>query len=171
MQWKKIRLISEEDYKVFKVITTEFSRQHHHGTFYQILAPDWVNVICETNNQILMIRQFRIGIEDYILELPGGIVDINESSLAAGERELTEETGYNGHGQVIGNMRPNPALFTNQLTTVLIKDAKQTTQISREIFEDIEIILVPIQQIKQKIAHGEITNALTLASFMHYFSL
>ncbi|MGK0554742.1 NUDIX hydrolase [Macrococcus capreoli] len=171
MQWRKVKLISAEYYKVFTVNTTEFSRGQHNGIFYQIKAPDWVNVICEIKQQIMMIRQFRIGIEDYVLELPGGLIDSHEPALAAGVRELAEETGFSGDAQVIGTMFPNPALFTNQLHTVLVTDARKTNEISREIFEDIEIVLVPMHELKQKIAHGEITNALTLASLMQYFSL
>lgn len=171
MDWKKRRIIDKTDYRVFQVITTEFSYQTQSAEFYQIAAPNWVNVIALHNDCIVMIMQFRIGIEDYVLELPGGIVDHGESPLRAGQRELREETGYIGQAQVIGTMHPNPALFTNQLTTVLVTDSILTDTISREIFEDIAIELVSIKDLKTKIAHGEITNALTLASLMQYFSL
>lgn len=171
MDWKKRQIIDTTDYHVFKVNTTEFSYQAHQAEFYQIVAPHWVNIIAVHHHCIVMIRQFRIGIEDYVLELPGGIVDEGESILVAGQRELAEETGYTGDAQVIGKMHPNPALFTNQLTTILVSNSKQTDIISREIFEDMEIVLVPINDLKTKIAHGEITNALTLASLMQYFSL
>ncbi|TDM42725.1 NUDIX hydrolase [Macrococcoides goetzii] len=171
MNWKKRRIIDKTDYRVFQVITTEFSYQTQSAEFYQIEAPQWVNIIAEHKDCIIMIRQFRIGIQDYTLELPGGIVDRDELPLIAGQRELSEETGYLGEAQVIGVMHPNPALFTNQLTTILVTDSKQSGTISREIFEDIAIDLVPIKDLKTKIAHGEITNALTLASLMQYFSL
>lgn len=171
MDWKKTRLIRSDDYKVFKVETAAFSYQNAESTFYQIKAPDWVNVICEVDDTIIMIRQFRIGIEDYTLELPGGLVDAGELALDTGIRELAEETGYSGSACMIGTMHPNPALFTNKLSTVLIRHAQQTEQISREIFEDIEIVRISLQEIKRKIAHGEITNALTLASLMQYFSM
>lgn len=171
MAWEKKKTIRTEDYRVFNVHTAEFQHNGNIGTFFQIEAPNWVNVICETRGNIVMIKQYRIGIEDYTLELPAGIVDPGEDALTAGIRELAEETGYAGNAQVIGTMRPNPALFTNVTTTVLVTNAAQNAQISREIFEDIEVVVVPKHTIKQKIAHGEITNALTLASFMQYFNL
>lgn len=171
MDWHKRQIINTTDYRVFQVNMTEFTYQAQSAEFYQIAAPNWVNIIAIHNDCIVMIRQFRIGIEDYVLELPGGIVDRNESPLIAGRRELSEETGYIGEAQVIGVMHPNPALFTNQLTTVLVSNSTQTDTISREKFEDIKVVLVPIKDLKTKIAQGEITNALTLASLMQYFSL
>lgn len=171
MDWHKRQIINTTDYRVFQVNTTEFTYQAQSAEFYQLAAPNWVNIIAIHNDCIVMIRQFRIGIEDYVLELPGGIVDRDEPPLIAGQRELSEETGYIGEAQVIGVMHPNPALFTNQLTTVLVSNSTQTDTISQEMFEDIKVVLVPIKDLKTKIAHGEITNALTLASLMQYFSL
>lgn len=46
----------------------------------------------ETNNLVL-IRQFRIPLNDYVYELPAGLVDNNESMESAVKRELLEETG------------------------------------------------------------------------------
>src|SRR5690349_3022768 len=60
-----------------------------------IRTPDWVNVIARTaDSKIVMVRQFRFGIEGPTLELPGGLVDPNESTLHGALRELEEETGY-----------------------------------------------------------------------------
>lgn len=81
-------------------------------------------------------------------------------------KELEEETGYTGEATLIGDMNPNPALFTNQLYTLFVAHAVQTNKMATELFEDIEVIHVPIEEIHKKIAHGEITNALTIASFM-----
>lgn len=50
-----------------------------------------------------MIHQYRIGIEDYSLELPGGIIE-EQDIIAAGMRELEEETGYTGTPEIIGTM-------------------------------------------------------------------
>jgi ADP-ribose pyrophosphatase len=46
--------------------------------------------------RILLERQYRYAAEDYMLELPAGRIDPGESALAAGKRELLEETGIDG---------------------------------------------------------------------------
>lgn len=44
-------------------------------------------------NKLVVIRQFRVPINDYIIELPAGLVDGNEGFEEAVKRELKEETG------------------------------------------------------------------------------
>lgn len=116
-----------------------------------------------------MIHQYRIGIEDYSLELPGGIIE-EQDIITAGMRELEEETGYTGTPEIIGTMHPNPALFTNHLYTLYVKDAYYIATNKLETFEDITVYHMPLSEIHRKIAHGEITNALTLASLMQLIS-
>ena len=46
------------------------------------------------DGKLLLIRQFRYAIKDYLLEAPAGAIDIDEAPLDAAKRELQEETGY-----------------------------------------------------------------------------
>ncbi len=45
-------------------------------------------------NELILIRQFRPAVDNYVIELPAGLVDPEEDILTAGKRELIEETGY-----------------------------------------------------------------------------
>ena len=60
---------------------------------------DGVFVVAITNEEqpsILLVKQYRPPAETYCLEFPAGLVDPKETAVAAGLRELTEETGYQG---------------------------------------------------------------------------
>lgn len=53
-------------------------------------------VICalhKSSNKLVLIRQFRVPINDYIYELPAGLVDNDELIKETVRRELKEETG------------------------------------------------------------------------------
>lgn len=45
------------------------------------------------NNKLVLIKQFRIPLNDYVYELPAGLLDNNEKIENAVIRELREETG------------------------------------------------------------------------------
>lgn len=49
--------------------------------------------ITKTGNYIL-VKQYKHGIEDFIVEFPGGFVEQGEDQITALKRELAEETGY-----------------------------------------------------------------------------
>ncbi len=44
-------------------------------------------------NRVVVVRQFRKSINDWVWELPAGLVDKGESLIQAAKRELFEETG------------------------------------------------------------------------------
>ena len=63
-----------------------------------------------------MVNQYRHGIEQVGLELPGGLVDPQDASPeVAARRELLEETGYQAAGLIkIGECYPQPAVLSNR---------------------------------------------------------
>ena len=44
--------------------------------------------------KIILVRQFRYALKDYIWELPAGLLEPGEKPIECAKRELEEETGY-----------------------------------------------------------------------------
>jgi ADP-ribose pyrophosphatase len=140
--------------------------------FYVLDSPDWVNVIPLTpENEVILVRQYRLGTNQFSLEIPGGMLDPGESAAGAAVRELLEETGYSGEeAERIGTVHPNPAINTNRCHTYVVRNARRRTEPRQDSTEDIEVQSVPLAQIPPLIREGRITHALVIAAFYWYFS-
>ena len=139
--------------------------------FFVIDCPNWVNVIATTpDDQLVMIEQFRHGSNPVELEIPGGMIDPDDaSSVAAGVRELREETGYEGEdAQIIGSIFPNPAFMSNTCFTVFVKNCRSKHSVQWDHAEDLVTRLVPVADIPKLMATGQIRHSLVAVALYHF---
>lgn len=132
--------------------------------FVVLHPPAWVNVLALTPaGELVLVRQFRFGVDDFALEIPGGLVDPGEPPLAAGERELREETGYRGaRARLLGTVAPNPAFQSNHCHLVLVEDAVPGAPLGWDADEEIEVIVRPVEEVFTLARRGGITHSLVL---------
>jgi len=171
--WPYVRSQMNQSYRIFSIRTdTVLSpRTGAEHDFYVIETRDWVNIIpITTDQQVVMVKQYRHGSRQVTLEIPGGIVDPGDTPEEAASRELLEETGYQADEWVkIGEVSPNPAIFNNRAHTFVARNLKKVGDPSPDQTEDIEVVLVPISNIPQLIRTGTIDHAIVMAAFYWYF--
>ncbi len=139
--------------------------------FFRLEFPPWVNIIaCTEKKELVLIRQYRYGTDRIELEIPGGAVnDVVEPPLAAGLRELLEETGYAGeNARIIGKVSPNPAIQNNFCYTVLVENVQKVRRPALDEMEDIDVLLVPEDEAFACIEDGSIAHGLVLNALMFY---
>ena len=129
----------------------------------------WANVVALTKNQeVVLIRQYRHGVQEVLWEIPGGVVEEGETPLEGVQRELLEETGFTAsHFIQTGVMYPNPAFQTNSMYCFLALEAEKVTDQSLDDGEDIEVGLVPLDELVSMIKHGQFPHALEVAAVFH----
>ena len=169
--WKRRTSEQIADCRVFRVREDACERDSD-GTahnFFVVEAPDWVNVIALTKEKrIILIEQYRQGIEEITLEIPGGMIDAGEDPEAAARRELAEETGYEATEFILlGKSRPNPAIQTNWMYHYLALDCEKTTETAFDEHESLLTKVVSLTDVQQLIASGEITHSMVIAAFYH----
>lgn len=125
----------------------------------------WANIVPLTkDNEVILVEQYRHGICEVLWEFPGGVVEDDEEPLEGARRELLEETGYTTSNLLeIARLYPNPALQTNTLYCYLALDVEKTGIQYLDAGEDIEVHLVPLDELVGKAKRGEFPHALMTA--------
>jgi ADP-ribose pyrophosphatase len=152
---------------------SRFSRDEAEHDFHVLESGDWVNIIPITRDgDVVLVRQFRHGIGDCTLEIPGGMVDADDASpLVAARREMIEESGYDSERvEALGAIHPNPAIQSNRCHSFVAYDVECRHDPHFDTTEETEVVLVPLQRIPELISAGEITHALVVVAF-HWLAL
>lgn len=130
--------------------------------YYGLDLEDWGCVFSITeNNEVVMCRQYRHGLKNVFLELPCGIIEKGEDSAVGSRREMEEETGYKTDKELIflGKVNPSPAKFNNWNYCYLATDSYNAFCQNLDDTEQIEVVLVPVSELKSKIKAGEIVDS------------
>lgn len=158
-----------QDSRLFKQIVAQ-RRSPHTGrqhAFYRLQGPDWVNVVAFTREgDLLVVEQFRHGIDASTLEIPGGGCDAGEPPESAARRELREETGFSSDQWVaLGSCTPNPATQNNRCHTYLALDCRPEGALELDPAEELQVWASSWTEWQARMRRGEIHHALVLAAF------
>jgi 8-oxo-dGTP pyrophosphatase MutT (NUDIX family) len=138
--------------------------------FVVVDAPDWVNVLAHTADDCLvLVNQFRYGIDAFSWEIPGGVIERDEDPVAAGVRELLEETGYAGeNARLLASVHPNPAFMRNRCHLVLVQNCRLTRPVEWDADEELDIAAVPVAEVYARARSGGITHSLVLDALLFF---
>ena len=110
--------------KIFQVHQEESIVDGEKFTFDTVLKNKVVAIIAmDENNNIYLVRQYRPGADEKLLEIPAGIIDDCETSLSAAQRELKEEVGAtSNHWEFISCFYSSPGFTNEQVYLYLARD-------------------------------------------------
>jgi len=169
-RWEKLGYTTQATTRVLELRSARY-RHPTRGTerdFVIVQAPDWVNVLALTpDGRLVLVRQFRFGVDAFSLEIPGGVIEPGEDPVEAGLRELREETGFTGRGaRLLGCVHPNPAIQSNRCHFVFVEEAVRTAALEWDADEEIEVTTVPVDEVFAFARGGGITHSLVLNALL-----
>ena len=108
----------------------------------------------EKRDKVVLVRQYRYAIDDYIYEFPAGLVEKGEDFHEAAKRELYEETGLTLHPIEAPEMYEKPYFTTVGMTdescaTVYGYADGEISKAAQEDSEEIEIVLTDKEEVRR----------------------
>lgn len=139
--------------------------------YYVLEFPNWCNVVVVTEDEkIVMVKQYRHAIAKTTIELPGGVIDANETPEAAAIREVQEETGYLVKDiQFLYKTAPNPATNNNEAFFFLARAGSQITAQHFDPFEDMDVVQYTKTEILQMITNSQIIHGVQIGAIYAAF--
>ncbi len=176
LKWDLLSVREDRQYNLFSVEidTCKSPRTGLSHDFQVLMSPDWVAVIALTKEkEVVLVNQFRHGIRELSLELPGGLVKEGQTPLKSAAEELAEETGFVAPSfKLLGWMHPLPAIFNNKFHVYLAENATFTGELNPDETEELETVLAPLNELKDYIRDGKITCGIMIAALglFHLFT-
>lgn len=159
-------------YEDGRIRLEEYDVLGHDGEFHLrtvVRHPNAVALLAFVSDQeLLMVRNFRLPIGDRLLEVPAGCLEAGETPEEAARRELEEETGYRaGTLTLVRSFYPSPGLLDEQIDLFV---AKELTPGDRNLdpTEAMEVETWQVSALLSALDDGEIRDAKTLVSLFHY---
>jgi ADP-ribose pyrophosphatase len=117
---------------------------------------------------VLLIRNYRQAVGQYLVELPAGTLNKGETPINAAGRELLEETGYLARRiKPVMSFFASPGILTEKLHAFAAYDL-ELRKPSPEVGEDIELRPMLLDEAIDAIRDGEIVDGKTIATLMAY---
>lgn len=173
--WKTLKSEKGEDLIIFNVRYDHVVNPRNQTSMKAIVleSNDSANVVAITKTgKVLMVKQYRFGTQKITIELPGGFIDDKEDSSVAVARELQEETGYSSNDWTyLGRVESNPVFMNSYVHHWLAKGVSYQQLPQLDEGEDIQLMLLSVDEIKQHIKAGAIAHPHTISALARVFPL
>jgi len=123
-------------------------------------------------NDVVLVRQYKHGIGEDVLELPAGAIEPGESPVDCAQRELAEETGYVGtpeQPEFVASFISDPTNSNGRFHLFFARGAQLRGQQQLDATEAITVELASLEQVRHYVREGTINVGPNVAAI--YFML
>jgi len=165
---KSSRQLIDDPWMNLRADVCERDDGHVIEPYYVWTVRDFVHALPVLDDgRLVLVRQYRHATGKFGLELPGGVLDPDESPLHGAKRELQEECGATGGTwSEIASFYPNPARQTNQFHCFLAQNVEISTATNYDANEEMEIHLLTITELDAAVADGSFHQGNHIAAYL-----
>ena len=118
------------------------------------------------DKKVVLVRQYRKAVEDFLLEVPAGKLEYNEDPLECVRRELKEETGYQSKNiEFLCEFYPSPGYTSEKIYIYLARDLIKGRQ-DLDDGEYLEVEEIELEKIMDMIDTNEIIDGKTITGIL-----
>jgi ADP-ribose pyrophosphatase len=119
------------------------------------------------DGDVLLVRQYKHGVAQIVMELPAGMIDADETPAVCAARELAEETGYTGSApEFVRTFHADPTNATAHFHLFVVRDAVLTRAPELDVTEDIEVLVASVDEVRAMALDGRISGASQVAAVL-----
>jgi ADP-ribose pyrophosphatase len=123
-------------------------------------------VALDDGGQVLLVRQYRYATSGWLLEVPAGKLDGDESPQACAAREVEEETGFRpGELISLGWVWTTPGFTDEKIWLFLARDLTPSRQ-TLQADEVLTVERVPLARAVEMAASGELHDAKSVCALL-----
>jgi len=165
MTWKTIKSNKKADFPLFKVFEDVVELPNGFKLdYYKVEKIPVVTILPIISGKIVLVNQYRYPIRSDSLELPAGHVWPNEEPENCANRELKEETGYIA-GKIEKILEYHPSTeYADLVYHIFIAEELKEGNSDREKYELIDVELLDVDSVIEKIMDGTITDGRTITA-------
>ncbi len=176
--------------KLLKLTVSEVKLPDKNVTEREVVShPGAVAIVPMTShNEVVMVRQYRFAVGKHTLELPAGTLEMDEEPIICAKRELEEEIQVRANKwKKLISIYPSPGYCNEIIHIYLAKELEDLSKADnkRENFKDVQNniknvrksqakvkksekdefinrVIIPLNEVKDKILNSEIMDAKTI---------
>lgn len=127
-----------------------------------IRHPGAVGIVPFDGKEVVLVRQYRIPVEEYVLEIPAGKLEPGDTPESRAHTELKEETGYTSDRlESAGSFFPSVGILDEIVHLFLAFDLEAGEQ-ALEQDENIELVRMSLDEVRRGLASRSFKDAKTI---------
>ena len=154
--------------KVFKLLRENITLPNNVTTELEVIRHPGASAVVPVyqENSLILIRQYRHAVGDFIWEIPAGTFNPNETPIECAKRELTEETGFYANiWHKMGELIPVPGYSDERIFLYLAIELSAARQ-NLDKDEMLEVHEIRLDDAMQMIYEGSIQDCKTISGIL-----
>lgn len=128
-----------------------------------------VIIIPVINNEVLLVREYAVGLEQYTLQFPAGRIDSGETPEEAANRELMEEVGYGAKALTVLKLTAISPCYSSAQSYLVLAEDLYAKQMYGDEPEPLEIVRWSLDHLESLLEQPDFVGARSIAALFYLY--